>query len=601
MALLSWLLPISSAAQDPIGDYGDAPDCPSSFTGFPTQFVTVHGRPGEPGVHHLTTGLELLGALVSDEAGAMDLLDPDGLPNLDPCPAGPPDQDGADDGVRFAPAEREFNPFVGEPLAHWFAAVVVTVAAGAPPGPRYLNVLSDVNGDGRWKNNSFTTEWVVRNARFDVAPGTSETTLLGIGKHPFGIGPVWHRFAITRDPIPLNLFANLAGWPGDGQYPFGETEDYLADGGFGVDPAAVDPGVNPGIVIPNCPFAGKLSCIPQNAGKPNGALVVNHCPTANTEPLGWLFEAAQNDPNDGECTVTLQEDSKANVPPIANSVLMPNAQIQILEETNLPVPVPRVVGDQWTVLQNDRINVELERDIGPTDCDLPKPNQSASFNLAVTAECCGRNYRFVKSCDAMIAHGGLLNAWLGAAGAGAGSPSDGGVGMGFSYISPTTPGEVEVHRLEGVPYVDPDRRALNDYWLIRVAFDFPFDQPPPEDAFITQYRFEFTDQELVDAGIAPTTGNKLLLVAARLDLTNFGVREWSLDVGASTTVDPNANVLTVLQPRSAGAWAIGFSEAFEPLAVQAPALSGSAPVVLVLLLASAALFILGWRRRHRRQ
>ena len=169
-AAWSTTLVLAGGPPFPYGDYGDAPDCPNVWRGFPTRYDTDHGRFGWPGAHHLIVGEESM-RLVSSEQGADDPFDPDGIPNLGPCPGGPFDRDAFDDGVRFMDATPYFEPFVTTAHAVWWAAVVVTISPSAPAGPRYLNVVSDVDGDGRWKNNLFATEWVVRNARVDVARG----------------------------------------------------------------------------------------------------------------------------------------------------------------------------------------------------------------------------------------------------------------------------------------------------------------------------------------------------------------------------------------------------------------------------------------------
>jgi hypothetical protein len=212
LALAPW-----ASAGDPVGDYGDAPDVP-----YPTSFATASSRVGGPGVHHLTTGLEMLGLTVSDEAGASDPLDPDGVPNLI--------NGDSDDGVTSMLVFPAGAPF-GVPRFNAMARVTITVAAGAPAGTRYLNVLFDVNADGEWKDTTLSPEWVVVNQEFEVAPGTSQTVFVPFGTitTPFPPPPpdqVWLRFTLTRSPIPEADFADDNGWDGSGAFEFGETEDY---------------------------------------------------------------------------------------------------------------------------------------------------------------------------------------------------------------------------------------------------------------------------------------------------------------------------------------------------------------------------------------
>lgn len=119
-------------------------------------------------------------------------------------------------------------------------------------------------------------------------------------------------------------------------------------------------------------------------------------------------------------------------------------------------------------------------------------------------------------------------------------------------------------------------------------FDFDFPDPPPTDAFITEYRLGFDDQDMLDAGIAPTTANKLALVVARTDESNFGNSDWDLDVGQSVSVDPVQNRITITNPRSFGTYAIGLPEGFAPFQIPTLKREGFAVLAGLFLLVGVA-------------
>lgn len=123
-------------------DYGEAPDeLPADYSGpfadvvghFPTLFQTTNSRiVGTPGAHALEVPLEkseTLGVRLSWEMDANDPDDPDGTANLV--------FDDYADGLRLIP---------------WPPALAFTVKLGAqaPSGPRYVNVLIDLDRNGTW-------------------------------------------------------------------------------------------------------------------------------------------------------------------------------------------------------------------------------------------------------------------------------------------------------------------------------------------------------------------------------------------------------------------------------------------------------------------
>ena len=221
-------------------DFGDAPDgSPAGYRGtrvigrFPTRLDTRSSP--NPGAHILRPGFDRLGDAVTAEAGADDQADPDGVPNL-------VNGDDGDDGVVSLTLALDQAP------AQATLDVKVSLAAGASPGPRYLNVLIDMNLDGRWSiGEDETPEWAVRNLVVTLAPGASRS----VRTLPFALGSVsrlpdgaWMRVALTRERIVGDA------WDGGGHWQAGEIEDYQlelprAAGGASETPAP--------LIATNCP------------------------------------------------------------------------------------------------------------------------------------------------------------------------------------------------------------------------------------------------------------------------------------------------------------------------------------------------------------
>lgn len=214
--------PAATAAASPTAapalaaDFGDAPDgAPAGYRGtrvvgrFPTRLHTRSSP--NPGAHVLTPGSDRLGETVTSEAGADDRADPDGQPNLI-------NGDGGDDGVTALTLSLDQIPAVAT------LEVSVALTATAPPGPRYLNVLIDMNLDGRWSvGEDATPEWAVRNLVVSLTPGTSRS----VRTLPFAVGATsrlpdgaWMRVALTRERIVGDA------WDGGGRWQAGEIEDY---------------------------------------------------------------------------------------------------------------------------------------------------------------------------------------------------------------------------------------------------------------------------------------------------------------------------------------------------------------------------------------
>lgn len=197
-------------------DFGDAPDgAPAGYRGtrvigrFPTRLDTRSSP--NPGAHVLGPGPDRLGEAVTAEADADDRADPDGVPNLI-------NADDGDDGVIALTLSLDQVP------AQATLEVSVALTAAAPPGPRYLNVLIDMNLDGRWSvGEDATPEWAVRNLVVSLTPGTSRS----VRTLPFAVGTAsrlpdgaWMRVALTRERIVGDA------WDGGGRWRAGEIEDY---------------------------------------------------------------------------------------------------------------------------------------------------------------------------------------------------------------------------------------------------------------------------------------------------------------------------------------------------------------------------------------
>ena len=236
----STVTPVAVSTPVPRGDFGDAPDgSPAGYANarivgrFPTQLKTLNGD--GPGAHILRPGADRLGSLVTREAGANDPDDEDGTPNL-------VNADGGDDGVRGLTVQLSGVP----PQAR--LTVQVSLSPEAALGPRFVNVLIDMNLDGRWSDEpSDVPEWAVRNWRLQAAGGASVT--VRSDPFPMAAGKVlpdkaWMRVLLTRTPIQADS------WDGSGSWTFGEIEDYQIAVPV---PPGTEPGLAPAIAVVECP------------------------------------------------------------------------------------------------------------------------------------------------------------------------------------------------------------------------------------------------------------------------------------------------------------------------------------------------------------
>ncbi len=230
--------PTSTASDTPTprprADFGDAPDgvaagYPDSrvIGRFPTRLSSL--MTDGPGAHVRWPGLDRLGSEVTAESDADDSADADGVPNL-------VNQDAGDDGVLGLTVSLE-------PPALARLTVAVTLGSAAPAGPRLINVLIDIDRDGRWTS---PVEWVLRDWEVELEPGASETfvspgfSLLDGQMLPEG---AWMRVLLTRE--------SLAGapWDGSGSWDFGEVEDYQ----LALPVIARPDGSRPALAVVECP------------------------------------------------------------------------------------------------------------------------------------------------------------------------------------------------------------------------------------------------------------------------------------------------------------------------------------------------------------
>lgn len=209
-------------------DFGDAPDGSDAgyatpvTAAFPTLLASDGARIRNP-------CLDTLGPAVSGEAD-------ENLVNADP----------ADDGLtNFVVALQDL------PLPASFA-VEATVAPGEPGGARYLNVLIDLNQDGRWGGLAAggEPEWAVQNYEDDVVPGGTVTFYPDVfafsdgARFPDG----WMRILLTREPI------DVEDWDGTDSWDHGEVEDYRL-----LRPSVLDSGPAP---LMQCPHTLDLTGLP---------------------------------------------------------------------------------------------------------------------------------------------------------------------------------------------------------------------------------------------------------------------------------------------------------------------------------------------------
>ena len=264
--------------QQPITDYGDAPECIPAYPGVIGHFPTCVSPCASAGTqesaclpprstapagpagfveHYLPAGAPhfWLGCFGSPGTpGGID-SEPDGKVNTPPvgfsaCAPGLPtdcvgatpfaltfDQDecagdGVDAGLAAQPGFITCVPS---------SITFTTSNCGSAPVQAVLNILVDWNGDGDWNDNFFCSdifvgcvyEWAVKNVAIEIPPGCTSQTSPSIQPALFQ-GPAWLRITITQDPVPDDypwngsLSSALTGPDGHHVFLNGETEDYPA-------------------------------------------------------------------------------------------------------------------------------------------------------------------------------------------------------------------------------------------------------------------------------------------------------------------------------------------------------------------------------------
>lgn len=206
----------------PPADYGDAPDqtlaagpgwdAYSAMPGFQAaHFPTIYNTAYSMYSHGIcfvsfSPYLSAAGVIPSLELDAIDPVDPDGVPNIDPA---------------ALIANRDAHPAGDDGIVFSFAPEGITVYLHGSPG--FLCMLADLNQDGDWNEPA---ELVLNNQPVAMMGGPQFIPMPGV----FGMttGHVWVRVVVSQNPL------NFPGWPlWDGSVPGplsnGEVEDYLID------------------------------------------------------------------------------------------------------------------------------------------------------------------------------------------------------------------------------------------------------------------------------------------------------------------------------------------------------------------------------------
>ena len=230
-------------------DLGDTPDSHNqsgipmtAYPGVGAEFPTVFNRSGgqPPGPKHIQAKDDAwLGSKLSGEEEADAGPDEDSGNNIDPLPD-IPNHDGHDDGI-----VQSQIPIPNCNATLFTYKVTVTDVLQTAPRQRFTNVWIDFNRDGDWNDNLVcidptgqpmpVSEWAVRDDPSNLGPGVHDlsTPPFGAMAPPSLMNPMWMRITLSDTPSPS---AGDGRGPTNG-YMYGETEDYLLDGGAGGGPA----------------------------------------------------------------------------------------------------------------------------------------------------------------------------------------------------------------------------------------------------------------------------------------------------------------------------------------------------------------------------
>ncbi len=195
-------------------DYGDAPD--ERPTGYPsgerTGAFPTRGSSG--GAHSLDPMRAWLGRPGNRESANSDGSRPD-----------------TDDGV----LEMNVEFLHDRPRAN----LLVQVGSEDPDAEMWLNVLVDLDMNGRWGGER---EWVVQNQAIDFQESDKKVHSVQVPAFAYGDEKpptaAWMRVALTDRTVPPN-------WDGTGSFERGEIEDYLVELPKGDQPAVAASCDNP--------------------------------------------------------------------------------------------------------------------------------------------------------------------------------------------------------------------------------------------------------------------------------------------------------------------------------------------------------------------
>lgn len=252
-------------------EYGDAPD--GSSTGYAGifeqtgQFPTLEARNG---ARALQSKDAVLGSVASLEKNANDTSDPDGQPNLNPS------NTDSDDGIVSMVIIPVSIPVPAE------LQILVSGPAGGSGGDFFVNVLIDLNLNGKWGGTAVNNEpeWVVQNFPVSVTPGDS--LVVKPPRFFFSAGnrlpdKAWMRIALTRESIISS------DWDGSGEFSSGEIEDHVIDlPKFGDNKCVPIP-------IMTLVGGGNVVTFPMGVNQVNFSFSVTdvrNCPNAQ---FGWSF------------------------------------------------------------------------------------------------------------------------------------------------------------------------------------------------------------------------------------------------------------------------------------------------------------------------
>lgn len=219
----------SDVPEGPLGDYGDAPDGlsteyvfnfePHRDGQFPTLFRTDRESDDVDYVlHRFPEAQVYLGQTATSERNAQQV-----------------DRD-LDDG---------WEPSSFLTCSSAALEVFVSVPESANEDEFYLNTLFDWDHNGQWTGSSTCSfdggerridEWGIRNlalheAPYNLEPGFQGTITLPAVTTGAMPGELWIRLTVTTERVNDTRFVPVqrggAGWHGQGDFEYGETEDYL--------------------------------------------------------------------------------------------------------------------------------------------------------------------------------------------------------------------------------------------------------------------------------------------------------------------------------------------------------------------------------------